>query len=80
MGGVFTSPPAVVSMAKDRIDVFGLATDHQLVHRWLDGKAWSGAFETLGGNFTSQPEVVSAGPNQLDVFAVGADFAMHHRS
>ena len=80
MGGVFVSPPAVVSMAKDRIDVFGLAADHQLVHRWWDGKARSGAFETLGGNFTSQPEVVSAGPNQLDVFAVGADFAMHHRS
>ena len=80
MGGIFTSPPAVVASGSDRLDVFGLGTDRSLFHRaWRPDTGWT-AWETLGGTFASPPAVVSQGPNRFDIFGVGADGAMYHKA
>ncbi len=78
LGGVCTSPPAVVAWGPNRLDAFVKGTDNALWHKWWNGAAWGG-FESLGGNITSPPTVVSWGPNRLDVFAKGDDNAMWHR-
>jgi len=40
LGGVFSSPPAVVSWGPNRLDIFGLGTDRQMRHKVWDGIAW----------------------------------------
>ena len=46
LGGVFTSPPAVVAWGSNCLDVFGLGTDRSLFHKaWAPDTGW-----TLPGN------------------------------
>jgi hypothetical protein len=40
LGGVFSSPPAVVSWGDNRLDIFGLGNDKQMFHKAWDGTAW----------------------------------------
>ena len=42
LGGELTSGPAVCSWGPNRLDVFVLATDSSLHHKFWNGKAWSG--------------------------------------
>jgi hypothetical protein len=67
-----------VAWGPNRLDVFGLGTDHALWHRWWDGNSWGG-WESLGGALTSAPQAVAWGPNRLDIFALGQDSALWHR-
>jgi hypothetical protein len=82
LGGVFTSTPAVIAWAGDRVDVFGLGTDQAMVTKSLRrsqgfrGYQWSQNWQSLGGAFTSAPSLVASRPDQLDVFARGADFTL----
>ena len=83
LGGVFTSPPAVVAWGQNRLDVFGLGTDGAVYHKAWDGTAWRPSpldWERLGGIFTSPPAVVAWGPNRLDIFGLGIDGAMYHKA
>ena len=53
LGGVFASPPSVVSWGNNRLDIFALGTDNQMFHKAWDG-AWHPsvtAWEPLGGVF-----------------------------
>ena len=62
LGGVFNSPPAVVTQGTNRLDIFGLGTDNAMYHKWWDGNAWGPShtgWEGLGGVFNSPPAVVS---------------------
>ena len=68
-GGNFGSAPAIISWANDtaqRLDIFGITTDGQLVHQAWTGKDWYPAideWEIIGEN--------------LRVFAPGLESATH---
>jgi hypothetical protein len=52
MGGVCTSPPAVVAWGPNRLDVFVIGTDSALYHKWYDGSGWGPSvtgWEYMGG-------------------------------
>jgi hypothetical protein len=54
LGGTFNSPPAVVSWAPNRLDIFGLGVNNEMLHKWRDGSSWGPSqtgWETLGGIF-----------------------------
>ena len=56
LGGVFTSPPAVVAWGNNRLDIFGLGIDGAMYYKAWDGAAWRPSpldWERLGGVFTS---------------------------
>jgi hypothetical protein len=56
LGGVFTSPPAVTAWGPNRLDIFGLGTDHAMYHKAWNGNAWQPSglnWERLGGVFTA---------------------------
>jgi hypothetical protein len=85
-GGTFDSAPAAVSWGPNRLDVFGVASDAQMYHRYFDGRSWPQGWESLGapakGNaFVSAPAAVSWGwgGNRLHVFGLGTDQQVYHR-
>ncbi len=82
---VLLSPAAgwVTSWGANRLDIFGLGTDHQMFHKAWDGSRWHPSpvdWEPLGGKFTSPPAVVAWGPNRLDIFGLGTDHQMFHKA
>ena len=84
MGGSFVpSAPAAVSWGPERLDIFAVGTDRQMLHRaWSPGStAWhpQDDWEPMGGSFASSPAAVSWGPGRLDIFAVGTGGQMLHR-
>jgi hypothetical protein len=83
LGGAFTSPPAVVSWAPNRLDIFALGDDRAMYQKTWDGSQWLPSHDGwtwLGGAFTSPPAVVSWAPNRLDIFALGDDRAMYQKT
>jgi hypothetical protein len=90
LGGKFTSPPAAISPAPNRLDVFGLGQDYAVYHKVHDATAkggplsppgqWTPDWENLGGNFTSTPVVLSTATNHIDLFGLGIDQGMLYRS
>ncbi len=78
LGGELTSGPAVCSWGPNRLDVFVLATDSSLYHKFWNGSAWSG-WEGLGGTLSATPCAVSWGPNRIDVFGRGTDNGLWHK-
>ncbi|MFD9038713.1 hypothetical protein, partial [Streptomyces bottropensis] len=82
-GELFTSPPAVVSWGPERLDIFALGEDRQMLHRaWhVNNKWWpEDGWHDMGGRFTSPPAVASWGPGRLDVFALGENQQMLHKA
>jgi hypothetical protein len=86
IGGVFTSPPEIVSWGQSEIHLFAFAvgTDQALWYAQLDGftvggntNAWSG-WRSLGGVVMSPPRAVRSGELSVDVFAVGARSELLH--
>jgi hypothetical protein len=82
LGGIFTSPPAGVSLGSDRLDVFGLGLDYNVYHKTYDAaaKQWTPEWENLGGNFTCTPVVISTSSTTIDLFGLGPDQSMLHRT
>jgi Repeat of unknown function (DUF346) len=78
LGGCFTSAPAVVKWASNRIDIFGLDDNRSMLHGAWENGGWSG-WEALGGTFDSEPAAVSWAPNRLDIFALGTHDQMFHK-
>jgi hypothetical protein len=75
LGGIFTSPPAVVSWGRTAPDIFGLGGDGA-IPQGVDGTAWRPSlldWERLGGIFTARPSCL--GQNRLDIFGLGGDGA-----
>jgi hypothetical protein len=58
LGGVFNSPPTVVSWGANRLDIFGLGLDNQMYHKDWNGQQWSAGWQALGGIFS--PALVEA--------------------
>ena len=85
IGGLFTSPPEIVSWGPSEINLFAFAvgTDQALWYAQLDGftvagnNAWSG-WQSLGGVVMSRPRAVRSGELSVDVFAVGAHSELLH--
>ncbi len=85
IGGLFTSPPEIVSWGPSEINLFAFAvgTDQALWYAQLDGftvagnNAWSG-WQSLGGVAMSRPRAVRSGELSVDVFAVGAHSELLH--
>ena len=87
MGGVFASPPEIVSWGQNDMNLFAFAvgTDQALWYAQLDGFAdiggnanlWSG-WRSLGGVVMSRPRAVRSGDLSVDVFAVGAHSELLH--
>jgi hypothetical protein len=76
LGGTFTSAPAAIAWAGDRVDVFGVGLDHAMYVKTAKGETWTPNWTRLGGAFTSGAALVSRGPKLLDLFARGADFTL----
>lgn len=73
---------AAVSWACNRLDIFGLGTNNEMVHKWWDGSKWGPSvtdWEPLGGTFSSPPTVVSWGADRLDIFGLGTDDQMYRK-
>jgi hypothetical protein len=74
IGGLFTSPPEIVSWGPSEINLFAFAvgTDQALWYAQLDGftvagnNAWSG-WQSLGGVVMSRPRAVRSGELSVDV-------------
>src|SRR5680860_1438062 len=63
--------PAVTSDGPHPLDVFVRGKHgHELVHRFFDGRTWSG-WINLGGGLAAGPAVTAGGPHELDVFVRG---------
>jgi hypothetical protein len=46
----------VVSWAPNRLDIFGLDVNNEMLHKWWDGTSWGPSqtdWETLGGIFNT---------------------------
>ena len=72
-----------VSWARERIDVFGVATDGQIVHKAWDGSQWrptQAVWELHGGMFAGRPAVASWGEGRLDVFGTSVGGTLLHQA
>jgi Repeat of unknown function (DUF346) len=78
-GGCFISAPTVVKWNDNRIDVFGITPDNQLLHRAMENGVWIEDWENLGGKFDSPVAAASWANNRLDLFGLGTDDQMYHK-
>ena len=69
--------PAMVSWAKDRIDIFARGSDDGLWHLYFNEKGWS-TWEKLGGGIATSPAVSSWEEGRLDVTATGVAGDLMH--
>jgi hypothetical protein len=76
LGGDLASAPAAVSWASNRIDVFAMGRQNQLMHLWWDG-SWH-SWESLGGILNSAPAVASWAPGRLDIFYAAVPSGLGH--
>jgi hypothetical protein len=80
LGGILTSDPAACSWGSNRIDVFYLGQNTNLLHKSWDGQSWS-TEEDLGGRIlNSSPAACSWGSNRIDVFYRGQNNHLWHRA
>ena len=64
LDGIFTSAPAAIDWANERVDVFGLGLDHAMYQKTAIGNgAWSAQQARLGGTFTSAASLSSSATN-----------------
>ena len=77
---------SVASWSPNRLDIFGLGTDHAMYHKAWNGSAWLPSptgWEGLGGIFAygyeNPPAVVAWSANRLDIFGLGTDYQMYHK-
>lgn len=75
---MFVESLIAVSLGRDRIDLFWVGAERDLMHRWWDGTAWS-TDESLGGTLASSPTVTSWAENEMEVFAIFQDGQMWNR-
>jgi len=72
----------VVAWGPNRLDIFGLDTNRQMIHQAYDG-SWKPSqmdWEPHGGTFTSAPAVVAWAPNRLDIFGLDTNGQMVHQA
>ena len=77
LGGVNRdhSDPVIIANSDGRLEVFVVAVDNQLWHRWQTApgsSTWS-AWSSLGGTIAGSPAVTINSDGRLEVFVVGAN-------
>ena len=70
---------SVVSWSYDRVDIFVLGANSQLMHRALVEEEWE-EWEDLGGNFVSAPECVAVREEAIHCFLIGVDRTLMHKA
>ncbi|KAJ9615047.1 hypothetical protein H2200_001121 [Cladophialophora chaetospira] len=83
LGHTITGPLTAVAWAPNRLDIFGLGTDGQVLQKTLSNGTWLPSKEgwrELGGSFSLPPQVVSTIPGRLDLLCV-KDYgdALYHK-
>src|SRR5207244_6107795 len=81
LGGIFNSPPAAVSWGPNRLDIFGLGVNNEMLHKWWDetGRAPSRTkWEPSGATFHSPHTTLHSSPTPLDTFAPRLNQATIH--
>jgi hypothetical protein len=84
LGGSLLGDPSVGINKDERLEVFGVGSDHAIWHipQTSRGGGWGG-WSSLGGQVISDPTVVTNGPAGplafcLEVFVIGGDQAVWH--
>ena len=77
LGGLGKQRISVVSLGYDRVDIFVLGANSQLMHRALVEEEWK-EWEDLGGSFVSAPECVAVGEEAIHCFLIGVDRTLMH--
>jgi hypothetical protein len=72
--------PAVSSWGPNRLDIFYVAPDRTVRHKWHDVGGWGYGEEPLGGQVVSAPAATSWGPGRIDIAAVGLTYGISHRA
>lgn len=78
-----SSDLAATSWGTDRLDVFGLAWNGSLLHKYWNGSSWQpegNETENLGGTLFGSPVAVSWGQDRNDVFAISQEEQIVHMS
>lgn len=73
LGHTITRPLTGVSWAPNRLDIFGLGKDGQVLHKTLAHGSWlpsKDGWEDLGSSFFLHPQVLSTIPGRLDLLCV----------
>lgn len=72
---------SAVSWSPPRMDIFGIAPDASVWHKFYTGYDWQPAkgFQSMQGVCTSAPTAISWGSNRLDYFVLGTDSAAYHK-
>lgn len=78
LGGLCKQGVAVCSWGASRLDVFTIAADNSVWHKFWNGSVWSD-WQSLGGVCLSAPAAVSWGENRIDLFAIGYDHAVYRK-
>lgn len=76
---VTVTQPFAIANQDGRIELFAIATDGAVLHRWQTAPNGPfGAWDYLGGNVT-QPFAIHNADGRIEVFAIGADGSALHR-
>jgi hypothetical protein len=62
-----------------RIDMVGVGTSYNVLHRYYNGSSWS-SWTDLQGATTEPPTICTWGSGRLDIFVLGTDNAVWQRS
>lgn len=74
------SGPAVCTWGPDRLDVFAKGNDHNLIHSFWNGQAWSEWFDLGVFGTDDAPAAVSRTRGNIELFARGRDNKLWHRT
>lgn len=74
-----SSPVALAITGTNKIDLWGLGSDHAYWHRQSpNGDDWPGDWASSLGNFTSAPALVSSGEEVVDIFGIDGNKHIRH--
>jgi hypothetical protein len=83
LGGIVTNPLTAASWAPNRLDLFGLGPQGQVLHKFSVNGKWfpsQEAWRDLGGSFRLPPLAVPAVPGRIDLLCVNEhQSSLHHK-
>ncbi len=78
-GPYIASPPAAVTSAYGRINIFAKGSDGRLWEKWFDGTNWNNPWNNVtGSSVNSTPAAISWGNGHIDLFETTGDGTVRH--